>query len=65
VNDDFIVDVLIILPLSVLFLQESFQVLESDVHEVNKKIQLEDQTFVYCFSSAPDIGKVQRLESFG
>jgi len=26
----------------VLFIQESFQVLESDVHEVNKKIQFED-----------------------
>jgi len=28
------------------------------VHEVNKKIQLEDQACVYCFSSAPDIGRV-------
>jgi len=42
VNGDFIIDVLDILSLSVLFIQESFQVLESDVHEVNKKIQLED-----------------------
>jgi len=38
-NDDFIIDVLNILPVSLLFIQESFQVLELDVH---KKIQLED-----------------------
>ena len=37
VNDDFIIDVLNILPVSLLFIQESFQVLESAVHEVNKK----------------------------
>jgi len=49
VIDDFIIDVLNILPVSVLFILESFQVLESDVHEVNKKIQIEDCTRVYCF----------------
>jgi len=37
VNDDFIIDVLKILSLSVLFIPESFQVLESDVYEENKK----------------------------
>jgi len=42
VIDDVIVEVLNILPVSLLFIQESFQVLESDVHEVNKKIQFED-----------------------
>ena len=50
-NDDFIIDVLNILSLSVLFIQESFQVLESDVYEVNKKIQLEDRpvsTVFFC-----------------
>ena len=34
-----------------LFIQESFQVLESDVYEVNKKIQLEDRpvsTVFFC-----------------
>jgi len=31
VIDDFIIDVLNILPVSLLFIQESFQVLESDV----------------------------------
>ena len=49
VINDFIFDVLNILPVSLLFIQESFQVLESDVHEVNKKIQIEDWTRVYCF----------------
>jgi len=65
VNGDFIIDVLNILSLSVIFIQESFQVLESDVHEVNKKIQLEDRTCVYCFSSAPDIGKVRLGQKVG
>jgi len=40
VNDDFIIDVLNILPVSLLFIQESFQVLESDVHEVTRKYKL-------------------------
>jgi len=38
----FIIDFLNIVPVSLLFIQESFQVLEWDVHEVNKKIQIED-----------------------
>jgi len=37
VNDGFIIDVLNILQLSVLFIQESFQVLESVVHEEVRK----------------------------
>jgi len=37
VNDGFIIDVLNILPLSVLFIQESLQVLESVVHEEVRK----------------------------
>ena len=48
-NDGFIIDVLNILSLSVLFIQESFQVLESDVHEVKKKIQLEDWNLCLLF----------------
>jgi len=40
VNEDFIIDVLNILPVSLLFIQESFQVLESTVVHGIREIQV-------------------------
>ena len=51
--------ILNILPVSLLFIQESFQVLESDVHRVNKKIHNSRSETCLLFSPAPDIRKVR------
>jgi len=48
-----------ILPVSLLFIQESFQVLESVVYEEQENT-IQGVKRVYCFST-PDIRKVQRL----